>query len=81
MVQDRAGTEQFELPQAILAEMLGVRRQSISEVATDLRRRGLIEYRRGFITIANRRLLEQTACCECYEVMDDYYQRLLAPAA
>ncbi len=81
MVQDRAGTEQFELPQAILAEMLGVRRQSVSEVANELRRKGLIEYRRGFITIANRRLLEQAACCECYGVMNDYYRRLLAPAA
>jgi len=81
MVQDRAGTEQFELPQAILADMLGVRRQSVSEVAADLRRRGLIAYRRGFITIANRRKLEAAACCECYGVMNTYYTRMLADAA
>jgi CRP-like cAMP-binding protein len=80
LVHDRAGKEQFTLPQAILAEMLGVRRQSVSEVATELRRKGLIEYRRGQITIVNRKKLEAAACCECYGVMNSYYQRLL-PAA
>jgi CRP-like cAMP-binding protein len=80
LVHDRAGKEQFTLPQAILAEMLGVRRQSVSEVATELRRKGLIEYRRGQITIVNRKKLEAAACCECYGVMNSYYHRLL-PAA
>jgi len=61
LVQDRAGTEQFALPQAILAEMLGGRRQSVSEVATFLRKKGLIEYRRGHITIVNRKKLEAAA--------------------
>jgi CRP-like cAMP-binding protein len=78
MLHDRAATEQFELPQAILAEMLGVRRQSVSEVATELRRNGLIEYRRGRITIANRKRLEAAACCECYGVINSYYDRLVA---
>ena len=78
-VQDRAGSDPFVLPQAILAEMLGVRRQSVSEVATALRRKGLIEYRRGQITITNRERLEAAACCECYGVMNAYYERLLAP--
>jgi CRP-like cAMP-binding protein len=81
LVQDRAGTEQFALPQAILAEMLGVRRQSVSEVATFLRKRGLIEYRRGHITIVNRKKLEAAACCECYAVMNAYYHRLMPSAA
>jgi len=81
LVQDRAGTEQFALPQAILAEMLGVRRQSISEVASWLRGRGLIEYKRGHITIVNRKKLEAVACCECYGVMNAYYNRLLLSAA
>jgi CRP-like cAMP-binding protein len=80
LVHDRAGKEEFTLPQAILAEMLGVRRQSVSEVATELRRKGLIEYRRGQITIVNRKKLEAAACCECYGVMNTYYHRLL-PAA
>jgi CRP-like cAMP-binding protein len=73
MVQDRAGTPRFELAQSVLADMLGVRRQSVSEVAAELRRAGLIEYRRGFITIANRRKLQAAACCECYEVMHAVY--------
>jgi CRP-like cAMP-binding protein len=79
LVQDRAGTEQFELPQATLAEMLGVRRQSVSEVAGELRRMGLIEYSRGLITIIDRRKLEEAGCCECYEIMNVYYRRLLDP--
>jgi CRP-like cAMP-binding protein len=81
LVQDRAGTEQFALPQAILAEMLGVRRQSVSEVATFLRKKGLIEYKRGHITIVNRKKLEAAACCECYGVMNAYYHRMLPSAA
>lgn len=81
LVQDRAGTEEFALPQAILAEMLGVRRQSVSEVATFLRKKGLIEYKRGHITIVNRKKLEAAACCECYGVMNAYYHRLLPAVA
>jgi CRP-like cAMP-binding protein len=77
LVQDRAGTGQFELPQAILAEMLGVRRQSVSEVAGEMRRLGLIEYSRGLITIIDRQKLEAASCCECYEVMNAYYRKLL----
>jgi CRP-like cAMP-binding protein len=77
LVQDRAGTEQFELPQASLAEMLGVRRQSVSEVAGEMRRLGLIEYSRGLITIVDREKLEAAACCECYDVMNAYYRRLM----
>ena len=80
MVQDRAGTAQFELPQSMLADMLGVRRQSVSEVAAELRRSGLIEYRRGVITIANRRKLEAAACCECYGIVNSLYARLLEQA-
>ncbi len=67
--------------QSILAEMLGVRRQSVSEVATFPRKKGLIEYRRGHITIVNRKKLEAAACCECYGVMNAYYHRLLPSAA
>ena len=77
LMQDRAGTEQFVLPQALMAEMLGVRRQSVSEVSGDMRRQGLIEYRRGMITLVDREKLEKAACCECYEVMNEYYHRML----
>jgi len=78
MVQDRAGSAQFDLPQAVLADMLGVRRQSVSEVAVELRRAGLIEYRRGIITISNRRKLESAACCECYGQVNGFYERMLS---
>lgn len=77
MVQDRAGSSQFELPHSVLADMLGVRRQSVTEVAAELRRAGLIEYRRGIITIANRRKLESAACCECYGQLHAFYERML----
>lgn len=76
-VQDRAGSMQFELPQAMLADMLGVRRQSVSEVAAKLRRAGLIEYRRGSVTVANRRKLESAACCECYGQLKAFYERMM----
>jgi CRP-like cAMP-binding protein len=80
MVQDRAGPAQFELPLAIHADMLGVRRQSVSAVASELRRQGRIEYSRVVIVSANRRTLEAAACCACYAVMNNYYGRMLDPA-
>ena len=79
--RQRVDLEKHRLPQAILADMLGVRRQSVSEVATFLRKKGLIEYKRGHITIVNRKKLEAAACCECYGVMNAYYHRLLPSAA
>jgi CRP-like cAMP-binding protein len=81
VVHDSAGSEQFELPQAALADLLAVRRQSVSEVAAQLRRDGLIEYSRGVMTIVNRKKLEAAACCECYGVMNAYYDRLIIRAA
>jgi CRP-like cAMP-binding protein len=81
VVHDSAGREQFELPQSALAELLAVRRQSVSEVAAQLRRDGLIEYSRGVMTIVNRKKLEAAACCECYGVMSAYYDRLITRAA
>ena len=58
--------------------MLGVRRQTVSAVASDLSRRGLIVYRRGFIEIVDRAGLED-ATCECYEFIRDEYARLVGP--
>jgi len=79
-VEDRAGSPQFELPHAVLADMLGVRRQSVSEVAAELRRAGLIEYRRGVVTIVSRRKLESAACCECYGQLNAFYERMMGEA-
>lgn len=77
LLNDRVAMDNFDLPQAMLADMIGVRRQSISEVCARLRRDGLIEYSRGRVTIVNRRRLEHAACCECFGVMNMYYERLL----
>lgn len=62
---DRAGSDTVALTQEILAEMLGVRRTSITEVAGRLQADGMITYSRGVIRIADRGALEQVAC-ECY---------------
>jgi CRP-like cAMP-binding protein len=63
--QDGVGAASFPLTQEFLAEMLGVRRSSVSLVAAGLQRRGLIRYHRGRLTIVDRGGLEQRAC-DCY---------------
>jgi CRP-like cAMP-binding protein len=66
MLHDRAGMEEFPITQEFLAEMLGVRRQTISIIAGTLQKADLIIYRRGLVRILNRKGLEDGAC-ECYE--------------
>jgi Mn-dependent DtxR family transcriptional regulator len=56
--------------------MLGVRRVSVTEVAGQLQKAGLIRYRRGRIEVLNRAGLE-AASCECYGVIKQEYDRLL----
>ena len=68
---DRVGSEQFPLTQDFLAEMLGVRRTSVTLQAQDLQRRGVIKYRRGKIAIIDRPALESCAC-ECYRTVKAY---------
>lgn len=62
---DRVENNRVPLTQELLSEMLGVRRSSVSEIASKLQSAGLIEYSRGIIGIINRRALE-AAACECY---------------
>jgi CRP-like cAMP-binding protein len=62
---DRARSEKFFLTQAFLADLLGLRRATVTEIACRLRRRNLISYERGRITILNRQDLE-AASCGCY---------------
>ncbi len=80
MSQDRADSSSFRLTHEFLAFMLGVRRVGITTAASLLQREGLIEYRRGELTIVNRRGLEAVAC-SCYH-MDraGYTKPLKAPA-
>lgn len=63
---DIAGSNTINLTQQYLAEMLGVRRTSVTEVAKKAQDNGAIQYARGEITILNRQILQRLAC-ECYE--------------
>ena len=76
MTHDGIGRDDFTLTHEFLAEMLGVRRQSVSLAAGALQRSGLVTYRRGRIRIINRRGLEATAC-ECYEVLRSLYEHIV----
>jgi CRP-like cAMP-binding protein len=66
--RDRIDHEAIPLTQELLSEMLGVRRTSVSEVASKLQASNLITYNRGVITIIDRPALER-ASCECYEAI------------
>src|SRR5262249_13322224 len=65
---DRTGGDQVLLTQEFLAEMLGVRRTTVTLLAQELQKRGILRYSRGRITILDRAALEACAC-ECYEVI------------
>ncbi len=70
------------MTQELIANMLGVRREGVTEAAGKLQKAGVIEYRRGRITVLDRRCLEAMSC-ECYEVVRKETDRLLPkrPAA
>ena len=74
--QDRLQSETFRLTHEFVAQMLGLRRPTVTLVFGTLLNQGAIEYRRGLITIRDRPALELTAC-ECYEQMKDSFHRLL----
>ena len=75
---DRAGSDRFLLTHEFLADMLGVRRPSVTVAARTLQNAGVIEYSRGRISVLDREGLEE-ASCECYRVVKDEYRRLIAP--
>ena len=64
------------MTQELIANMLGVRREGVTESAGKLQADGLIEYSRGRITVPDRRPLEARVC-ECYAVVKKEYDRLL----
>jgi CRP-like cAMP-binding protein len=66
LTADRAGTNRFELTHEFAAQMVGAPRSAVSEAASTLRKKGIIDYRRGVLTIRNAKRLQKVAC-ECYE--------------
>jgi CRP-like cAMP-binding protein len=76
MCLDRADGDRFLLTQEFLADMLGVSRASVNQVAQALQSRGLITYSRGGITVLDRKGLERTSC-ECYRRVRRLYDEIL----
>jgi CRP-like cAMP-binding protein len=73
---DRLEGPVLQMTQELIANMLGVRREGVTEAAGKLQKQGLIEYSRGHITVLDRPGLE-VRCCECYAVVKQEYDRLL----
>src|ERR1700678_4266443 len=73
---DRLQGTKLVMTQELIANMLGVRREGVSEAALNLQKAGLIQYARGRIPILNRKGLESRTC-ECYAVVTREYDRLL----
>ena len=76
MTHDRVQSDEFLLTQEFLGMMLGVQRTGVTLAARKLKRDGLIDYRRGRVTIHDRRELERRSC-ECYAVSKREFDRLL----
>ena len=74
---DRTSSRELVMTQELVANMLGVRREGITEAAGNLQRAGVISYRRGHIAVLERAALE-TRVCECYAVVKTEWKRLLS---
>ena len=74
---DRLPSREFVMTQELVASMLGVRRESVTEAAGRLQTAGYIRYRRGHIAVLDRAGLE-TRVCECYDVVKNEMGRLLS---
>jgi Mn-dependent DtxR family transcriptional regulator len=73
---DRSPCNEVTATQEVIARMLGVRREGVTEAAGHLYQARLIEYRRGRIAVLDRAGLERRAC-ECYGIVRKEYDRLL----
>lgn len=73
---DRLATDELTMTQELIANMLGVRREGVTDAAGKLQRDGLINYSRGRITVLDRPKLEKRSC-ECYQVVKIEFDRLL----
>ncbi len=74
---DRCGSRELVMTQELVASMLGVRREGITEAAGNLQRAGIIRYRRGHISVLQRDGLEARSC-ECYAVVKKELHRLMS---
>jgi CRP-like cAMP-binding protein len=74
---DRLPSNQLTMTQELIANMLGVRREGVTDAASKLQKKNVIEYHRGQITVLDRPKLEQL-CCECYAVVKKETDRLAA---
>jgi CRP-like cAMP-binding protein len=77
LTHDRVSSRELVITQELIAGMLGVRREGVTEAAGNLQRAGYISYRRGHIAVLDRGGLERNAC-ECYAVVKKELNRLLA---
>lgn len=73
---DRLGSDEIKMTQELIANMLGVRREGVTEAAGRLQKANVIKYRRGHIKILDRLRLEKN-CCECYEAVKRETERML----
>ena len=73
---DRLSSDSLTMTQELIANMLGVRREGVTEAAGKLQRAGLIRYTRGRIEVIDRPALER-AVCECYAVVKREFDRLI----
>ena len=76
MTHDRTHADSFNVTQALIAHLMGVRRVGIAKAASTLQRRGIIRYVRGVLTIINRGALESESC-GCYETGQTNYARFM----
>jgi CRP-like cAMP-binding protein len=76
MTHDRVARDEFQLTQDFLSQMLGVRRATVSQIAAQAQKDGVIEYSRGRMRIVDRNALE-AATCECYAIIRTEFERLL----
>jgi CRP-like cAMP-binding protein len=79
MLQDTLGSDDVPITHDFLAQMLGVRRASVSDVLRPLQEEGLLRTNRGKVTILDRQGLAQVSC-ECYRLIRGEYDRLLRVA-
>ena len=76
-IRDLTQSDEIKLTQEFLAQMLGVRRTSVTLVAGTLQRAGLISYRRGKIEITDVEAMRASSC-ECYETVRSHYEQMFS---